>query len=235
MDQNFTNNTNISSPFIHFNEELERIRPIFIILQSIIGSITIFISIIVLTLFYCSKYKSKGSSRRFFIALTISDLQCGVICTISFNYVVQGMQINDPYCMKAITAVYYSLYVTFFLLVAMTIDRYFSITHAVAYRRWSTKKMFYLAVAVSWIGAAVMGFCVYYTCLKSSPNPEVLCLVTVERTNDTLTVVAIFMVNVPCTLLFLYAYIMIFKVILKSVSSSILTPLKPHNSLIQYN
>lgn len=217
---NYNNYT--ESPFLHFNEELKTIRPIFVILQSTIGLVTIIASLTTLALFSgskCTSNANKGSSRKFFIALTMADLQCGIICTISFNVVVKGMRINDPYCMIAVSAVYYSLYVTFFMLVAMTIDRYIAIMYPEQYMRWSTIEMFFITVVLSWFGGGVLGFCVYYTCLASSPHPEVLCLVTIERTNETLTIIIIFLVNIPCTLFILYSFIRIFKVIMRSVSN----------------
>lgn len=207
-----------NSSFIHFNQDLEKYRLVYIIIQSIFSFITIFGSLTVLALFYFTKHKNDGSFRKFFIALTVSDLQCGIICCTSFNYVAQGVSINDSYCMKAVAFVYYTLYVALFLLFTMTIDRYFAIVHPVKHKRLSSNTITYSAIAASWIGGVVMGVGVFWTCHESSPNPELLCVVPIDRINYIYTMVAIFCANFPCMILFLYAYVKMFKVILESVS-----------------
>lgn len=219
MAQTLTTSNN-SSPFAHFTPELAEYRLNYIIIQSIIGSVTILSSLFVLALFYCTKHKADGSSRKFFIALTIADLQYGVICSIAFLYVIHDVRINDPYCMELIACVYYTLYVTMFLLFTMTIDRYFSIIYPVKHKFWSTKQVAGLAIIGSWIGGVVMGSGVYFTSLDVAPHPHVLCLVTIERTSDTYTIVAIICAKTPCLMLFLYAYVKMFKVIRQSVSEN---------------
>lgn len=142
MLQRLANNS--SSPFSHFHENLEEYRVTYVVFQLIIDLVTIIGSITVLALFYYTKHKSNGSFRKYFIALAASDLQCGIICTVSFQYMVQGVRINDPYCKEAFFSVYYSLCVTYALLVAMTIDRYFAIVHPLKYKSMSIPRNTYL-------------------------------------------------------------------------------------------
>lgn len=211
---------NISSLFSNFDEELKNYRLVFIIIQCIISFITILSSSVVITLLYFKKPKSNNddkSFRKFSIAITVSDLQCGIICGVTFLYVVQGVRINDPYCMESIAVVYYTLYVTLFLLCAMTIDRYFAIIHPVYHHNWPTKKIACIAIFGAWIGGVVMGLGVYLTSRSESPHPEVLCFITVERACDKFTLTVMFLINAPCTFIFLFAYVGISKKIMNVV------------------
>lgn len=223
MEHTLANSSSL--PLIRFNQEFEEYRIVYIILQAITSFVTIFGSSTVLALFYFTKHK--GVSRKFFIALTVSDLQCGIICCISFNYIAQGVLINDPYCMKAVAIVHYTLCVALFLLFTMTIDRYFAIIYPVKHKCWSSNTITYLGIGGSWIGGIVMGVCYYWTSQKFSPHPEMLCFVILERTNHIYTLVATFCVKTPCMILFLYAYIKMFKVILNSVSHKVYQPKIP--------
>lgn len=215
MDLNSTN-INRTNPFEHFNEELKEIQPTFIALQASIGAITIAMSCFVLAIFASTKQKIEGNSRRFFIALTLADLQSGIICTVSFYHV--DLLITNRYCMIRIAVVYYAMLCTFLLLVSMTIDRYFAIIHAIAYKRYSTPKWFYAALAVSWTAGASCGLGIYFTAYESA-FPGNLCIVSAERTSEVFLKVYIYLIYVPCTLFAIYANIRILKVIWNSVKN----------------
>lgn len=217
MLQHLTDNNN-SSPFSHYHKNLEEYRVVYIVLQLIIDLVTVIGSIIVLALLCFTKRKSNSASRKYFIALAASDLQCGLICTVAFQFLVQGVRINDRYCKEAFSAVYYSLCVTFFLLIAMTIDRYIAIVHPLTYRAKSRTRITNMAIVAAWMVGTVMGLGGYYTVHDASKHPDVLCFVTTERTNKIFVLIAIFGIHVPCSMVFILANMKIFSVILKSVS-----------------
>lgn len=208
---------NLSSPFDRFYYELDDSRLTFIILQSIIGVVTVLGSSIVLALFYKTRKKADGSARKYFIALAVSDLQGGVILTTIFLNAATGMRVNDPYCIESIAMMTYSLLVTLFLLVTMTIDRYFAILYPLKHKLYSTNGITNSVIVGDWIAGAVAGICCYVTRNERSPHPGVLCFVTKERVNDYFSAFCLLFIVFPSIVVFLFGYLRMFKVILTSV------------------
>lgn len=215
---------NYSSPFDHFYFELNESRLTFVILQTIIGSVTIVGSVIVLVLFYVTRKNSSGSARKYFIALAVSDLQGGVLLTTMFLYAARapGLLVNDPYCIESISVMTYTLLFTLLLLVSMTIDRYFAILYPLKHKYYSNDETTNGVIVGCWILACANGFCCYITQHEYSPHPGVLCFVTKERVNDYFSGPCILFIVCPSIVTFLFGYMKMFRTILTSVGNTFL-------------
>lgn len=208
---------NLSSPFDHFYYELDDLRVTFIILQSIIGGVTVLGSSVVLALFYNTRKKAEGSARKYFIALAVSDFQGGIFLTTIFLYAATGVRVNDPFCIESIAAMTYSLLVTLFLMVTMTIDRYFAILYPLKHKMYSSNRVTNCVIVGCWISGAIIGSCCYLTQNERSSHPGVLCFVTKERVNDYFSAFCFLFIIFPSIAVFLFAYAKMFKVIRTSV------------------
>lgn len=212
--------SNLSNSSIEFDDELTEHQTTFIGLQLTIGLITIIGSLLVLTLFHQTKHPSSTASRKYFIVLPTTDLQTGIICTATQLISATGFRISDLSCVISIALVYYIVFANLFLFVAMTIDRYFAITRPLKYKVWSTSNLTYLIIVICYICGIGIGFLCYYTRKDTSMNPNVLCFVANEVVSDLFCRICICLIVIPCMVIFLYAYVKMFKIIMNSVSDA---------------
>lgn len=213
-----TNLTNTTLP--HFQlSYLADVQILFIAIEIFVGSVTIIGSLTVLALYYRVSSRSCIHSRKYFIALALADLQEGLITSSLAIFVSFGLKVNEPYCLESIALAMHTIFVTLFLMVGMSIDRYLAIIYPLRYKTLVTNTITVCVICVSWCGSILIGFLVYYTGQAESPHPEILCFVYTERTSLTFAVVVIVFVIVPCVCVFLYLYGQMYKVILNAVSS----------------
>lgn len=211
-----------SQVFEGFINNLHDIQLTFIVVEVIIGSTTIIGSLVVLALYY-REYKKSVSmkiSHKYFVALTLADLVQGLIVPPLAIYVSIGIRINDRFCLESITLAVTSIFISLFLMVGMSLDRYFAITQPLKYLSNVSDLFTYVVIAGSWIGGIVVGICLYYTA-NISENPQTLCFVHTERTSLVFNIVSVVFLVVPSILLFLFIYSRIYMVILQAVSHSI--------------
>lgn len=219
LTTNNDNNNNVTLvPFHQFyTTDLEDVQTVFIVIQIFVGSVTVVGSLVILALYYRVSNRSGMYSRKYFIALAIADLQEGIVTSSLAIFVSFGVKTNDPFCLESIAVALHTIFVTLFLMVGMSLDRYLAIIHPLRYKALITNKITLTAICISWLGGILIGFLIYYTG-KRSQHPEILCFVYTERTSLTFSIACIFVVIVPCLLVFLYVYIQVYKVILNAVS-----------------
>lgn len=204
-------------PLFDFDNDLIKYRPSFIALQLIIGPTTIVGSLIILILFYKSKQCSNTSSRKYFIGLATADLQTGIIFTRTLLLMATDGKLSDQSCVICITLAYYIGFASLFLLVGMTIDRYFAILHPLKYKMWYGGKSTYFVIFGCYVGGIGIGLLCYITRKDVSGKSNILCFVSSEVVNDTFCFTCICAIVIPCTIIFLYSYVKIFRVIMNSV------------------
>lgn len=211
-----TINNDTSVVFHQFNTtKLEDVKIFFIAIQLFIGSVTVIGSLVVLALYY--RVSNRTYSRKYFIALAVADLQEGFITSSLAIFVSFGVKTNDPYCLESISLALHTIFVTLFLMVGMSIDRYLAIIHPLRYKALVTNTITLTTIGISWVGGILIGFFIYYTG-ECSQHPELLCFVYTERTSLTFSIACIFIVIVPCLMVFLYVYVQVYRVILNAVS-----------------
>lgn len=179
MDLITTNNNNNNDSFVVLKEfnvtKLEDIQKVFIVIQLFVGSVTVIGSIVILALYYRVSDRSGMYSRKYFIALAVADLQEGLITSSLAIFVSFGVKTNDPYCLESISVALHTIFVTLFLMVGMSIDRYLAIMHPLRYKSLVTNKITITSIVISWFGGILIGFFIYYTG-EYSQHPETLCL-----------------------------------------------------------
>lgn len=205
--------------FDDFINNLHELQLPFIIVEIIIGSTTVIGSSIVLALYYHSYKNSvnKKTSHKYFVALAISDLLQGLIVPPLAIFVTFGVRVNDPFCLEAMTLGVTIIFISLFLMVGMSVDRYLAITRPLKYLSCVTNRVTYSVIAGSWIGGISVGFALYYTAVVS-PNPEILCFIYTERTSFVFNICSLTILVIPSILLFLFIYSKIYSVILQAVS-----------------
>lgn len=205
-------------PVHEFNlTSLDDVQTIFIVVESFVGMITVLGSLVVLALYYRVSHRSGMYSRKYFVALAIADMQEGLVTASLAIFVSFGVKANDPYCLESISVALHTIFVTLFLMVGMSIDRYLAIIHPLRYKALITNKITVTAICISWFGGILVGFLIYYTGERSQ-HPEILCFVYTERTSLTFSITCIFLVIIPALLVFIYVYVQVYKVILNAVS-----------------
>lgn len=220
-NSSINNNNDTFVIFHQFNTtKLEDVQIFFIVIQLFVGSITVIGSLVVLALYYRVSNRSGMYSRKYFVALAVADLQEGLLTSSLAIFVSFGVKTNDPYCLESISLALHTIFVTLFLMVGMSIDRYLAIMHPLRYKALITNTITLTTIGISWLGGVLIGFFIYYTG-ECSQHPEILCFVYTERTSLAFSIACIFIVIVPCLLVFLYVYVQVYKVILNAVSISI--------------
>lgn len=207
--------------FDGFINHLHEIQLTFIIVEVIIGSTTIIGSSLVLALYYQESKKSSVSkkiSHKYFVALTVADLVQGVIVPPLAIFVSFGIRTNDRFCLESMAIAVTTIFISLFLMVGMSFDRYLAITSPLKYIQLSVNGYVTYGVIVgSWIGGVVVGVCLYYTA-DISQNPQTLCFVHTERTSVIFNIFSVMLIIVPSILLFLFIYSRIYMIIRKAIA-----------------
>ncbi|XP_063706345.1 adenosine receptor A3-like [Culicoides brevitarsis] len=214
--------TNYSSQvFDDFIHNLHDVQLTFIVVEIAIGATTVIGSMIVLALYYHTFQNSvrKKTSHKYFVALAVSDLCQGLIVAPLAIFVSFGIRTNDPFCLESMSVAVTTIFISLFLMVGMSVDRYLAITQPLKYLRVITNRVTYTVIASSWIGGIIVGVCLYYTA-EISPNPERLCFVYTERTSFVFNICTVILFVIPSILLFLFIYSKLYSVILKALTPS---------------
>lgn len=211
-----------SQVFTRFNTNLDEIQLIFVVIEVIIGLTIIIGNAIVLAL-YCQEYGNsvgKKNSQKYFISLAVADLVQGLIVAPLAIFVSFGVRTNDRFCLESIATAVTTIFISLFLMVGMSLDRYFAITQPLKYVSGVNDRITHTVIIGSWIGGVTVGVCLYYTA-DISQNPDTLCFVHTERTSLIFNIISAGFIVLPSILLFLFIYSRIYKVILQAVSHNL--------------
>lgn len=212
-----------SQVFAEFAANLNQIQLTFIIIEVIIGLSTVIGSGIVLALYYHVYRRpsaNKRNSHKYFISLAVADLVQGLISSPLAIFVSFGVRTNDRFCLESIAIAVTTIFISLFLMVGMSLDRYVAITQPLKYVSRVDDRVTFTVITGSWVGGVIVGVCLYYTA-DVSKHPETLCFVHTERTSLVFNIITAGFIVLPSILLFLFVYSRIYKVILLAVSCNI--------------
>lgn len=201
-----------------FNVTLNDLQIIFLILEIIIGTVTVLGSAVVLALYFHQR-KSNKNSYRYFTAMAIGDLVQGMVTPTVCIYFSFGVTVSDPYCLKAMLIGMVPIYYALMLMLAMSVDRYFAIMKPLTYKTKVTKTITY---AVIWT-CVFLGFffsSLLYFGSKEPTNPNALCFVFSEYVQLGFVSLIFSLLVTPCLVVFVYSYYKIYKVILDAVRNT---------------
>lgn len=233
MESNFTNVSNLNP----LKVSLGQVQVVFITVWCLIALSTIIGACIILGLCYHERKLSKISHKHI-ISMATADLLQGLLNAPVSIFLSFDVKINDKMCFEALIMGITAVFLTMFILVSMSIDRYIAIVHPLYYktnmtgtkanckshRSWSLFKYYRDSLVLgmilsSWCIGAIIGLMVYLS-ENAATDPDALCFVYTERTDKFLIMFVSTFIIAPCNLIFICIYVKIYKVITDSMGQT---------------
>lgn len=206
-------------------------------IEAVQGVFVVLSNLFVLGLFYQEGIRGRLSSLHI-ISLTVSDILQGVINVPAVIYLTLDLRVGQPSCFWTIWLASMSAFTQIFIILTMTLDRYWAVVHPFHYRSNVTRKftcgtffvypfdgdliskhfnlMWTGLICVSWcigisLGILSLGF------RETPKDDEQLCFMVEEMFSPVFSGAVAGILIMPSHLVIIVLYFKIYKVIIRAV------------------
>lgn len=134
-----TNSTNTTTWFIEMSSTMRIVNQCLAVVEGVQGVMIVLCNALVLALIFQEREKfSSRLSNYHVVSLVCSDMVQGFINVPTVMFIAQGITVSHPMCFMVTQVAATTGFTQILIIMAMTVDRYWAIVHALHYKKHAT-------------------------------------------------------------------------------------------------